>query len=125
MIDAPIAFAAPDQTFRNPARRSVTYRWMRPDVTPWEDGMTRVVELHVSHDASRKCIDAALSLSEVGGGIQSTQIRRGAYLTIHRTLLARYSARALEKAADDALRTLNLGQQDPRVQALMSGELFA
>lgn len=124
-IDAPIAFASPDRTINDPARRSITMRWNRPDVTPWEDGALRCVELHVSHDKTRKEIHAALTLVEIAGPILSTRIAPGMYLTIVRRSCARYSAKALAEVADDALHVLNLGQQDHRVVSLMAGEPFA
>jgi hypothetical protein len=124
MIDAPTAFATPDQTFTDSARRSITYRWMRPDVTPWDDGGTRAVEMYVRHDRDSKRITAALNLIDVHAGYVSTHIARGHYLTLVSDPCPRYSAKALQTTAAAALTTLNLGQQDARVIALMAGEPF-
>ena len=122
--------ALPDRTIDTIAnRRSITFRWERPDAPTFdgEEGMVRIVELHVAHDKDRKEYHAGLSISDLGPVFQSTQIRRGAYMTIARERTARYSAKALREFATQTL-TIVLPERvamDESAATLFSGHLFA
>ena len=117
--------ALPDSTTHDAARRSTTYRWLRPDVTPWEDGATRAVELFVHHDKERKEYHASLSLIDVHAGFVTTRIARGHWLQIQRASVVRYSAKNLDAFAHEALLMLaDARAGDERVATLFAGSPF-
>lgn len=111
----------------NEAQRSITYRWMRPEVSD-----TRAVELHIRHDRDRRCYAATLAIVDVeqhdGYVVTRFMVQLGTSIGLRRTPTSRYSRKGLAAFADEVYADLMTMAADididPRVYTLWAGQEY-
>jgi hypothetical protein len=120
-MDTMTAYTEPDSTVTRTEGRTITHRWMRPEVETNDHAdpdARRAVELTTYHDKDRKCYVASVQIIDVHAGYISPY--HG--IRIHREPTARYSAKGLKAASDFVLAALpTILATEERVAILFAG----